>query len=455
MNYKSLALFVLSIFFIVSVQAVELTVSQPGIYKLGDFIVSNPTGADSIINITSSNVILDLGGYVISQGNATASVDGIVINSSLTDVTVQNGTIRNVTGRGIVVNQNCSRIQVNGIVFRSCAQSGATFIGAVGNTINDCFITGCRFYNCPTAAGSTALSLTSCLRFEVSDCVVAGSTISGGSAAVFFVQLINCTQCTVRDTVVQGNSFAPAVSVNYVMFQDNAGTNNSFINCIARSNNLINGILTVFSLGGNLATVDRCQIIGNTNTGATTNCLSLSNATRTTMSQPIIMRNTGATVQGVFFTGGSASNILTDAVVSANQGTGLTIGISFNNGSTNTVRRCISSNNVSTGGICAGIAFVTAASNNCAVTDCLFSNNKGSSNANSFGANITVGANNLFTRNVGFNNNVAAAGSAQLVGVPAGSVTTPTAPSTQNINGVGTVPPGTSCLYWTNLSVAT
>src|SRR6516162_5567665 len=86
------------IFFANSLQAIDMTISKPGIYTLGNFIVSRPAGSTSIINIISSDVVLDLNGYVVSQGNATASVDGIAINSGLTDIIIKNGTIRSLTG---------------------------------------------------------------------------------------------------------------------------------------------------------------------------------------------------------------------------------------------------------------------------------------------------------------------------------------------------------------------
>ncbi|MBI2774404.1 hypothetical protein HYX58_00130 [Candidatus Dependentiae bacterium] len=455
MNYKKLAFLVLSIFLMGRLQAVELTISQPGLYLLSDFIVSNPSGADSIINITSSNVTFDLGGYVISQGNSTAGVDGIVINSGLTDIVVQNGTIRNLTSRGIVVNQNCARININAINLQSCGTNGIAMLGAAGNTINDCQISNCRIFSCPAtiAVGNTALTLTSCTRLTVNDCTIYGLAISSGLNPIIFVSMSSCTQCLIANVLIQGNSYTPSLTIIFTMFAESGGTGNIFKNCVARFNTFTGANFVGFSLlsGTTRDSFEQCQLIGNrtTGTGSFTG-FTLAGITRTIFNQPVIMGNVSVGATCFTLSAGATLNTLNDAIIASNNASGAFIGISLNNASSNTFRRCISSNNRSTGNTCSGLSFVTAASNTCLVTDCLLSNNKGINDANSFGANIVTGANNLFSRNIGFNNNAAANNSAQFggaVGFPGGSVTMPTVISTQNINGV--------TLYWTNLSVAT
>src|SRR6516164_8816620 len=91
--------------------ATDLIISQPGRYLLGDNITSTPsTPGDNIINITSSDVVLDFDGKFISQANATANISGIVINPNLNDIVIQNGVIRNVTGTGLTLTSTDLRV---------------------------------------------------------------------------------------------------------------------------------------------------------------------------------------------------------------------------------------------------------------------------------------------------------------------------------------------------------
>lgn len=118
--------------------APAFTITSPGYYKLGDDITFSPGGADSIIAIQASNVTLDLGGRIIEQGNATAGVDGIALSAGLSNVIIRNGTIRNVTNRGIFVDSNgasSSQIVISDIVFDTCQSRGISFEDAAAATL--------------------------------------------------------------------------------------------------------------------------------------------------------------------------------------------------------------------------------------------------------------------------------------------------------------------------------
>ncbi|MBI2774409.1 hypothetical protein HYX58_00155 [Candidatus Dependentiae bacterium] len=103
----------------------DLLINQPGKYKLGDSIISVPniTG-DTIITISSSNVLFDFGGYTLSQGNSVGNCTGIIINPNLSDIIIQNGCLQNITGTGILINQGCSKIKINNIAFKSIGFEG-------------------------------------------------------------------------------------------------------------------------------------------------------------------------------------------------------------------------------------------------------------------------------------------------------------------------------------------
>lgn len=140
--------------------APALTITQPGLYTLGEDITFSPGAADSIISIQSSDVTLDLGGRSVIQGNATASVNGISISAGLQRITIKNGAIRGVTGRGVFVdcNTQVNNLTISGILFDTCQSRGISFEGAA--IVAACFITNCSFIDCLLpAAGDSILFL--------------------------------------------------------------------------------------------------------------------------------------------------------------------------------------------------------------------------------------------------------------------------------------------------------
>lgn len=164
--------------------APAFTITTPGIYELGENITFSPGGADSIISILVSNVTLDLGGRIIQQGNATAGVDGIALAPGLSNVTIRNGTIRNVTNRGIFVDSNgasSSQIVISDIVFNTCQSRGISFEDAGGNNFaNDCVIKNCRLINCTSSgvSGDFVINCERCNRFVIKNIFMSGQGTS-------------------------------------------------------------------------------------------------------------------------------------------------------------------------------------------------------------------------------------------------------------------------------------
>jgi hypothetical protein len=100
------------------VPSVTYVITEPGNYCLGGNVAFAPTGPFTpAIKILANNVLLDLGGFTLSQASSDATTDiyGVLIgegnevtnpNAVYSNVTVQNGSIINFTGVGVFCYNN-------------------------------------------------------------------------------------------------------------------------------------------------------------------------------------------------------------------------------------------------------------------------------------------------------------------------------------------------------------
>mgnify|MGYP001237762774 CR=1 FL=1 len=83
-----------------------IMITEPGYYVLAENFVFEPKNDDDVaITISTSNVVLDLGGHILSQSIESTQklnfIIGIVINAQVNDVKIINGIIKNFTLMGI------------------------------------------------------------------------------------------------------------------------------------------------------------------------------------------------------------------------------------------------------------------------------------------------------------------------------------------------------------------
>ncbi len=422
--------------------ATELTISFPDTYLVSDALVGTPTGTDNLIAINASDVVLDLGGNVILQGNATANVDGIVISSGVTDVTIKNGIIRGVTGQGLRINPSCARIRLSNISFENCATRGALFFGT-GGVIRNIELDNCRFFGCcSSGAADAAVFFTNCSQIQMSNCTV--SNITNAAIGINAVNLVNVSLSSFNNLVIQNNSASGFNGISTT-----ACLVNSFVNCIVRNNNATGSGCEGFILGLSAFNNSLVDCIASQNSAVTT-CTGFdinSTSTNNILRNCQATLNSGAGVTG-FAVVASSENIFIDCTAQGNVANGATpnraVGFLLNNSSFITMLRALSGFNSALSGTAIGISLETAGNLNNAFIDCIAERNSGSAAATSFGFSRTVGTNNLFTRNVGYSNNTTAGN--QLLGFPAGSLSTPVAPASNNI--------ATITGSWTNISAA-
>ncbi|MBI2774406.1 right-handed parallel beta-helix repeat-containing protein [Candidatus Dependentiae bacterium] len=435
----SIQFFLLAMLFMQTARGVDLLIDQSGFYKLGDTILSLPLAADSIINITVGNVVLDLGGLTTSQGNATALVDGVSINSGLSDVVVQNGTISNVTRSGIRVGSSCSKIIIQNIEFLNCATAGADFQGTASAAIVDGAINNCQFYNCGTTAGGAPLNLLGCSNFSVNNCTIANSsaTITWTGAL-----LSTCSQCTIQSVMVKGNTSTNSLTGIGI----SGGASNSFSNCFIQNN--IASSLTGFNLAGSTTSTILLNSFVSSNSSLTGILVgyNFNNAAFSYVDKCTANSNTSVGgMQGFLFDTSAVNSVVSNCIVNANSTTSLVnsfTGFAMLVGSSGLLRDCSALYN-SSATRSHGMV-INATGNAWVVTSPFFTQNSGSSGANSFGLLYSASAplGTLFLRTLAFANNT----TGNQISFPAaysGSLTTIAAATILNsVTGV-----------WTNLAV--
>lgn len=231
-----------------NVTATGFTISSSGTYWLGENINFTPAaGGNNAINISASNVTLDLKGFSITQTNAL-SANGIVITGNFNDITIQNGRVRSFSNTGISIGTGggvtAQRIRINNMSIISCLLNGITIIGlASPNVCRNIFIENCLFNSC---CANTAASTTN-------------SVISSSNASNVFVTKTSVTTC--------GTASVPSTSTVNGLVATN--TNNVYLTQLVIESNLggagtFNGITLT-----NCANVRALNCSCNRNTAAT------------------------------------------------------------------------------------------------------------------------------------------------------------------------------------------
>jgi hypothetical protein len=179
--------------------------NEPGNYHFSsgtnvDFITSG-----TIINITSNNVTINLQNFTLSQKNAGSSnknITGINIADGLSNITIKNGNINNITGTAIIMGQNCFNITLNNLTIAQ-ARSGGIEVQTGTDTmfINNCFA-GKSLTNKKNNFG---LSLTSNKNITVHNCSFIGVRAPTGYNA-FGITATNCIDCSINNCAINNNS---------------------------------------------------------------------------------------------------------------------------------------------------------------------------------------------------------------------------------------------------------
>ncbi len=407
------------------------TISTPGNYLYGEDVTYSPgTTNDSIIQISTSNVIFDLGGRIFTQGNTTAGLNGISVDPNLTNIIIRNGYIQNITGTGIGIGQGCSRITIDNIVTFSCDLRAINIAGVSGTQVADSEIKNCSLLNCCRGAtGDFVLNLLQCSKVKVSNCRINNSGLSSHTLSA--VRIDNSLQCDFRDIDVLSN-----VGTGVMGFDIATSSTCLFEDCLVRNNTALGTGLTMtaFALNGagNAFNVFRnCMAFENAGPSADPSRSTGFHLTGNSFANLFIdckaLGNTAGSTDGFRLTG--PTNVVNNSFIgcisqrnSATGAAGVASGFSVNNGvDFCSMLRCVGSFNTSTNDGAHGLVFQTGTGgSNWSIRECEFVRNIGVNTASSFGIRVVVGTTNMFSKNTAFNNGTTQAN--QMSGVPVGTV---------------------------------
>ncbi len=219
-----------------------LLINNPGKYVLAQDVVWTPgEGAASAITITTSHVVLDLGGHTLRADLADRSqlTVGIFIQNNASNVIIQNGSLENMGYCGVRAEQvsklSIKNITVDGLCFHNLDTRFLTPSGfQVGNAV-DVDILNCTVQNLEVTADSCAgIQILNTIGASVSDCLMRN--------------FIN------HDGVVQGYSYIKCMDV--VTWECTA-TNflSQFNGNILTTGHTVIGFVPIFCLG---LSFDRC-----------------------------------------------------------------------------------------------------------------------------------------------------------------------------------------------------
>ena len=152
-----------------------LAISIPGRYYLAEDI--DYAGTSDAITIGTDDVFLDLNGYTLNYTGVTASIDGVMISPSRTNIQVTNGAITNFTGSAIDDDSG------NNLIF-----SHLNFANMTGNAL----VTGSSSRNIivdnVNDSGSRMLCNLSGTNMRITKCFSEGATDDG----IAFQNIVNC-----------------------------------------------------------------------------------------------------------------------------------------------------------------------------------------------------------------------------------------------------------------------
>ena len=396
-------------------------------------MVYTPTSVnDAIIQITASNIIVDFLGHNFSQDPSTLTFTGlsaIVISPNLSNITIKNATISQITGTGVIVGAGCTQITIDNITTFSCNLCGIDLQGVAGNQINNSEISNCLISSCcQSISGSYALSIVQCNQTNVDNCrfynngnssnqisiikmdtysqsvmqnIIASSNTGGTSLITF--DFYNAVQQVVLQGCKIFNSVATLPSSTTIGYEVRNSASPSIYNIIQNcfvmnsQPSALNGTVTGFDLNNAQNFLISNCTFQNNKAQSNLNGFSLSAGSFNFIEECKVSNN--ICTAGGSFTGFNASSASTcklqECTIFNNQSAnGNTIGINLSSCNLTDLASCTAQNLTSTNGQSIGIQLLNCTS--CSAKDCTTLRNIGQNAANSFGFNVVGGSSNIF-----------------------------------------------------------
>jgi parallel beta-helix repeat protein len=308
-----------NIFFIVYLCSVTflfgtVVIDKPGNYKIAKNVtVATNTPNNPAILISSSNVNLDFQNYILSLStdNTALNIDGITVNNDLSNITIRNITIQNVSGVGIHVLDGCSNINLLNSTIQGCHAAGVFLEGSASGTgIKSCVIHNCQVSSCTGVEGGVAYGIRceNASLGQISNSHVALND-SGITNSAYGIYIENTKAFEVASTTIVGNGGTNLVA-GLAIVQSFTGIINeiTMYKNTARSSGTVCGILLDQSQD---IFVSNCKSNANTHNEATAIGFLSQNGQRNVFKDCVAELNTGGTyAAGIRFIGEQNSRVM-------------------------------------------------------------------------------------------------------------------------------------------------
>jgi len=232
-------------------------IDQPGDYYLASNLLFKTQQNESIIIlIKTDNVTLNLNNKTISTENHYHDTKAIQIDSSLSNIIIQNGTINKINGQGIFIDKNCSNLAIRNILISHSCCSGLSMKNAQDCIVDNIYISQCinhqaerqpigisllnctnctinrSFFNSFTnlLGNSYGILLENCQGCDIFNCKV--SSLEGKS--VYGIYLKNTSACLLKNNKSILNKATEGSSCGYCFTESR---NNTIYKCEAQTNN--------------------------------------------------------------------------------------------------------------------------------------------------------------------------------------------------------------------------
>lgn len=158
--------------------SVAIIYDAPGQYLYAGGMAGAPTDLnDSMFIITTSNIVIDLGGNIFRQdpANTIPGFKCFTIAPNISNVTIRNGTIAGFTGTAITVSDGCFDIFFDNITIAACVDAGIYLAGQTG--IMDIAIKNTNIANIMpgTASVTAGIHGVNIARMRISNCYFEGN----------------------------------------------------------------------------------------------------------------------------------------------------------------------------------------------------------------------------------------------------------------------------------------
>ncbi len=273
-----------------------VTLDKPGRYLVESDLEFAPANNSVIgIQITSSNVTLDLNDCTLYQTGSGTSFTVIKIATGLSNITVRNGKINSITGTGTHADTNCSNVRLREMSINGCSTQGMLL-----STCDNCLIMDIQITNCNTTSTNDpiGLELASCTSITAIDSIFNNNTNTSGSGTAYGVKMTGCKNCNFQNCQANGNqgdiaygfsltSSCESCTLRHCLANNNVadgGTTNDdcvgyylnaskschLYNCDANSNTSTSSAFGFKTINSNVCKFKACEAAYNSTTATTT-----------------------------------------------------------------------------------------------------------------------------------------------------------------------------------------